>query len=114
MLKKSNNIYWLLGGIPKKGDKFTLPKIYYKNIKGYIFGKKTKKFIIDLNKKIKIKKFSNLRNTLNQVRRDIKLDKSKKKIILFSPAAASFDSFKNFEDRGLYFNKMVIKYFNGR
>ena len=30
--------------------------------------------------------------------------------ILFSPCAASFDSFKNFEDRGLYFNKLIKKY----
>ena len=37
MLKKSKNIYWLLGGIPKKGDKFNLPKKYFKNIKGFIF-----------------------------------------------------------------------------
>ena len=32
-----------------------------------------------------------------------------KKTILFSPAAASFDQFKNFEERGYYFNKIVRK-----
>ena len=26
---------------------------------------------------------------------------------MFSPAAASFDAFKNFEERGLYFNKLI-------
>ena len=35
-----------------------------------------------------------------------------KKIIIFSPSAASFDSFKNFEDRGSYFNKLIKKYLN--
>ena len=35
-----------------------------------------------------------------------------KKTILFSPSAASFDNFKNFEDRGFYFNKLVKKYLN--
>ena len=34
----------------------------------------------------------------------------KKKIILFSPSAASFDQFENFETRGLYFNKIIKKY----
>ena len=34
ILKEKENIYWLIGGIPKKGDKFNLPKNYYKNIKG--------------------------------------------------------------------------------
>ena len=35
-------------------------------------------------------------------------------IIFFSPAGASFDSFKNFEDRGLYFNKLVKKIINDK
>ena len=111
MLKISNNIYWLLGGIPKKGDKFDLSKIYYKNIRGYIFSKNSKKFLSDLKNKIKLKRFPNLKNALNGIYRDIKLDRSNMKTILFSPAAASFDSFKNFEDRGFYFNKIIKKYF---
>mgnify|MGYP000857555632 CR=1 FL=1 len=42
---------------------------------------------------------------------DIKLKKKEKehKTILFSPSAASFDSFKNFEDRGEKFNKLIKK-----
>ena len=114
MLKKSNNVYWLLGGIPKKGDKLNLPKIYYKNIKGFIFGKNSKKFSLDLKNKIKFKKFSNLKKALNEVLKDIKKDNYNKKTILFSPAAASFDSFKNFEDRGSYFNRLIKKYINAR
>jgi UDP-N-acetylmuramoylalanine--D-glutamate ligase len=112
ILKRLNNVYWLLGGIPKKGDKLNLPKIYYKNIKGFIFGKNYKKFFLDLKNKIKLKSFSNLKDALSEVRKDIKKDNSNKKTILFSPAAASFDNFKNFEDRGLYFNKLIKKYFN--
>ena len=112
MLKASNNIYWLIGGIPKKGDKFNLPKTYYKNISGYIFGKNSKKFLSDLKNRIKLKSFSNLKKAFNEIYRDIQIDRSNMKTILFSPAAASFDSFKNFEDRGFYFNKMIKKYFN--
>ena len=41
---------------------------------------------------------------------DIRNDNSKHKTILFSPAAASFDDFKNFEDRGKYFNQLIKKY----
>jgi UDP-N-acetylmuramoylalanine--D-glutamate ligase len=114
MLKKSNNVYWLLGGIPKKGDKLNLPKVYYKNIKGFIFGKNSKKFSLDLKNKIKFKKFYNLKEALSEVFKDIKKDNSIKKTILFSPAAASFDSFKNFEDRGSYFNKLTKRYTSAR
>jgi len=46
--------------------------------------------------------------------KDIKKDNSSNKAILFSPAAASFDNFKNFEDRGKYFNKLIKKYIYAR
>ncbi len=110
ILRETKNIYWLVGGIPKKGDKFSLHQKYYRNIKGYIFGKNQKKFFLDLRNKIELKKFTNLRNAWFAIIRDIKSDKSKKKMILFSPAAASFDSFDNFEDRGKYFNQLVKEY----
>jgi len=110
ILREKRNIYWLIGGIPKKGDKFILPRNYYKNIKGYIFGRNKKKFLFDLQNKIQIKKFLNLKDAWITLSEDIKIDKLKKKTILFSPAAASFDDFKNFEDRGEYFNQLVKKY----
>ncbi len=110
MLKRKNNIYWLMGGIPKIGDKFNLSLNNCKKIKGYIFGNNQKKFSADLRNKIWLKKFSDLSKALNQLFKDVKKDNSIEKTILFSPAAASFDSFKNFEDRGAYFNKLVKKY----
>ena len=110
ILKKNKNIYWLIGGIPKRGDKFNLPKNYCKNIKGYIFGRNQKKFLLDLRNKIEIKKFSNLKKAWIAIMKDIKIDNIKKKIVLFSPAAASFDNFKNFEDRGKYFNRLIKRY----
>ncbi len=110
MLKNNGNIYWLVGGIPKKGDKFNLSKSNCKNIKGYIFGRNHKKFLLDFKNKIKFKKFSNLTKAWITVSQDVIKDNSKKKTILFSPAAASFDNFKNFEHRGEYFNKLIKRY----
>ena len=46
--------------------------------------------------------------------KDIEKNNFLKKTILFSPAAASFDNFKNFEDRGKYFNKIIKKYYHVR
>ena len=112
MLKRNKNIYWILGGVPKKGDSLNLSRNYYRNIKGYIFGTYQKKFSFDLKNKIKFKKFSNLSITLNKLFKDFRKDDSLEKTILFSPAAASFDNFKNFEDRGKYFNKLIKRYFN--
>jgi len=110
MLKNYNDIYWILGGIPKKGDKFKLSKKKCKNFKVFIFGNYHKIFSKILSNKINIKKFKNLKETLNEVFFRIKKQNIKKNIIFFSPAGASFDNFKNFEDRGKYFSKLIKKY----
>ena len=112
ILKTNPNIYWLLGGIHKRGDKFNLSKNYYHNIKAFVYGKKKNFFNNQLKGKIKTENFQNLKDAFKKILIIIKKQKSIKKTILFSPAAASFDSFDNFEDRGQYFNKLVKKYFN--
>ena len=113
ILKKKLNIYWLLGGIPKQGDKFNLDKKYYSNIKAFIYGKNKKFFNNQLRGKIKYSNFDNLSNALKKIFTIIKKKNFLKKNIIFSPSAASFDNFKDFEDRGNYFNKLIKKYLNG-
>ena len=95
----------------KKGDNFDLNKRYYKSIKVYIYGKYKNYFIRQFRNKIKYKVFSNIREVLKEIICDIRYDKfcKNKKEILFSPSAASFDSFKNFEERGMYFNYLIKK-----
>ena len=112
VLKNLNGAYWILGGIPKKGDKFKLSKTKCKNLKAFIFGSHSKKFLKILKNKLKVKSFKNIEETLKVVFSEIRIQKSKKDIIFFSPAGASFDSFKNFEDRGNHFNQLIKKYIN--
>ena len=110
LLKNLNYVYWILGGIPKKSDQFKLSKTHCKNFKAYIFSKHHKEFKKNLKNKIIVKNLKDLKDILNEVFLDIKKKKLEKNIILFSPAGASFDNFKNFEDRGLYFNKLIKKF----
>tara|TARA_B110000003_G_scaffold273440_1_gene311177 strand:+ start:8 stop:1306 length:1299 start_codon:yes stop_codon:yes gene_type:complete len=113
ILKSMSNVYWIVGGLAKKGDEFLLSKNYCHQFKAYIFGKDKSFFIKKLNKIIKYESFSNLKILIKKVFLDIKRDKiQRNKIILFSPAAASFDNFKNFEERGKYFNNLIKKYIN--
>jgi len=114
LLKNLNYVYWILGGIPKKGDKLKLSKKNCKNFQTFVFGNYYNQFRKNIKKKIVIKNFKNLSNTLNEIFSDINKKKLKRNTILFSPAGASFDSFKNFEDRGLYFNQLVKKFINGK
>lgn len=111
LLKSLKNIYWIIGGLPKKGDKFLLKKNDCKKIKLYIFGKNQKFFINELKNKMAFKSFLNLKSLIAKVFLDIKNENNFiKKTILFSPASASFDSFRNFEERGKYFNKLIKKH----
>jgi UDP-N-acetylmuramoylalanine--D-glutamate ligase len=112
LLKSNQNIYWILGGIPKKGDKLNLSKKYFSNIKAFIYGKNKKPFINQLRAKIAYKNFDNLETTVKEIFFIIKKEKFINKTILFSPCAASFDSFKNFEDRGLFFNNLIREHLN--
>jgi UDP-N-acetylmuramoylalanine--D-glutamate ligase len=111
VLKSLNYVYWLLGGIPKKGDKFIMLKKDCKNFKAYIFGKNKIFFNKELKNKMTFSNFNDLETALRKVIIDVKISKEVKEVktILFSPSAASFDTFKNFEDRGEQFNKLIKK-----
>ena len=114
LLKNLKNVYWILGGIPKKGDILNLSKNHCKNFKTYVFGTNYKSFKLNAKNKIKIKHLKYLKDVLDEIFSDLKNNKIKKNIILFSPAGASFDNFKNFEDRGKYFNQLIKKFLNAK
>jgi len=110
ILRSMSNVYWIVGGLAKKGDKFLLTKKYCKNFKAYIFGKNKSVFVNELRNRIRYETFKNLKSLIKKIFLDIKKIKNlKHKTILFSPAAASFDNFKNFEERGKYFNNLIKK-----
>ena len=91
-----------------------LEKKYFKNIKAYIFSKKKNFFIKKFRNKIYFQTFNSLEKNLKKILEDIKKNKITNPTVLFSPAAASFDQFDNFEDRGKYFNKLIKKYIYAR
>lgn len=107
-LKSYKNIYWIVGGVAKKGDKLQLDLKYRKNIKAYLYGVDKIFFSKQLQNKIYFKKFENLSQTLKHIMLDMRND-NKKKYLIFSPSGASFDQFKNFEARGKYFNLLLNK-----
>ena len=110
ILKSLKKVFWIVGGVPKSGDQFLMTKKDCINFKVYIYGKNKNHFIKQLKNKIDYQSFNNLKDALKKIIFDIKREKKNEdKTILFSPSAASFDSFKNFEDRGKKFNTLVKK-----
>ncbi len=109
-LSSLNNIYWILGGLPKKGDKIKISKFKNNITKCYIIGKNINFFKKQIKGKLDFSITKNLKNSINQILKDIKLGKHINKNILLSPAAASFDQFSNFENRGEEFKRLCKKY----
>jgi len=104
-----NKIYWIVGGIPKDKDKFNLKNVKKKIVRAYIIGKNVAFFKKQLKNKVFYNVSKNLKNAVNSIYKDIRLDKNSQSTILLSPAAASFDQFDNFEERGSFFKKLIQK-----
>ena len=105
-LQNSKNIYWIFGGLPKKKDKIILNNLKKNIVNSYIIGKNTNYFKNQVKNKINCKVVKNLKNSLIELLKDIQIKKNKSNTILFSPAAASYDQFDNFEKRGDEFKKL--------
>jgi len=69
------NIYWILGGLPKKGDKIKLGKLKKNIIKCYLIGKNINFFKNQIKNIINFSVTRNLKNSIIQIFNDIKLQK---------------------------------------
>jgi len=110
-LEYNKNIFWVLGGLPKIGDKIQLKGIKKNIIKAYIIGHHMKVFKNNLKNKVDFKLCKNLKNAIISIFQDTRNIKNRKITILLSPASASYDQFKNFEERGNLFKYLVKKKF---
>ena len=92
--------------MPKDKDKIEIKDIKENIIKSYIIGKNENFFTKQLKNNISISITKNLKTSIIQALKDIKIFKKSNNTILLSPSAASFDQFKSFEDRGEQFKKL--------
>ncbi len=107
-IKNYTEIYLILGGIAKEKN-FEIILNYSDKINTvYTFGKSA--FFIEkkLNKFLKVKKYLNLKPLITQLFKDVKKNNLKSNI-LFAPACSSYDQYKNFEERGDEFTKLIEK-----
>ena len=113
-LSNYSQIYWIVGGLPKHQDHFYLKNVKKKIVKAYIIGKDISFFKKQIGKSIPFTVSNTMRHAVKNIYKDLKSNQNLKKTILLSPAAASFDQFRNFENRGNYFKNLTIKKFKKR
>ncbi len=109
-LQGNKNIFWIVGGLPKIGDKFNFKSLKKNVLKSFIIGNHINFFKKKLKNKINYKVTKTIRNTLKIIFQDIKRTQSQNLTILLSPASASYDQYKNFSERGLEYEKIVKFY----
>lgn len=119
--QKENSIYLLLGGIPKVEPLEPFLK-RWKELECplYVFGKAKEVWNKELNEMgLPVFYFEDLPTLLvglkSEILKKIKNEKEMGKVesltVIFSPAGASFDLYKNFEERGNHFVQLVKQNF---
>ena len=101
-----DNIYWLAGGVAKEGGIEQLESLFNKIKKAYLFGQDKELFAKTLKNKVDFEICQNLEQAFNFAFIDAIKSTDKLKNILLAPACASYDQFKNFEQRGELFTKL--------
>ena len=107
-LNHNKNIYWIVGGLPKKKDNINISNFKNNIVKAYIIGKNFLFFKKKLHKHVDYKISGTLERAIQDIIKDFKKNLSHKTVLL-SPASASYDQFLNFEHRGNKFKSLVKK-----
>jgi UDP-N-acetylmuramoylalanine--D-glutamate ligase len=103
-----SNIVLILGGIDKNNTDFSVLKKYQNKIQKIILYGESRNFINEqIADYFDIYSYKNFGEAVNK---SIKVAQDKNTVLL-SPACASFDQFKNYEERGNYFKKIISNYY---
>jgi UDP-N-acetylmuramoylalanine--D-glutamate ligase len=102
-------IYWILGGKAKEGGIETLIQLFPRVAKAYLIGSATDQFAATLDVAgVPYERSGTLDVALASAARDAAQSDAAEPVVLLSPACASYDQFKGFEDRGDQFRQMVL------
>ena len=102
-----DNIYWIVGGVPKEGGIDQLIPLFGKVKEAFLIGKSSKEFgEVCLKNNLAHQYCDNLKNAFKLASMNA-LKTHEDAVILLSPACASYDQWQNFEERGYAFKKLV-------
>lgn len=104
-----DEIYWILGGVPKDGGIEKLRAYFSRVKKAYLIGEAAEAFSKTLSDQVSHMKCETLDVAVKEASKDALSAGSKISTVLLSPACASFDQFRNFEARGNAFRDLVSK-----
>ena len=102
-----DTIYWIAGGKPKEGGIAPLAKYFPKIAHAFLIGEAESDFARTLEGKAPYTRCGTLKTAVEKAAAMAFAGKKSGAVVLLSPACASFDQWKNFEERGDAFCAMV-------
>ena len=102
-----DHIFWIAGGVAKSGGIEPLAPLFPRIQKAYLIGDAAKAFAASLDRHVPLRKCDNLKVAVEKAYADARASRLEDAVILLSPACASFDQFRNFEERGEAFRIIV-------
>ncbi len=106
-LASFDRIYWIAGGRPKEGGIDSLTGFFPRLAKAYLIGEAAAEFAQALGEAVPHEISVTLETALQHAALDAAADPAREVAVLLSPACASYDQFKNFEQRGDSFRALV-------
>ncbi|MEW9305061.1 UDP-N-acetylmuramoyl-L-alanine--D-glutamate ligase [Labrys neptuniae] len=101
-------LYWIAGGKPKTGGIESLAKYFPKIRKAYLIGEATDEFAATLEGHVPYVRAETIEKAVPLASADAAASGLDEAVVLLSPACASFDQFRNFEERGKAFSRAVL------
>ena len=101
-----DRVHWILGGVPKSGGIEALAPLFDRVARAYLIGEAADLFAHALRGRVLTKRCGTLERAVAAAAADAR-QASGNQAVLFSPACASFDQFRNFEARGDAFRALV-------
>ncbi|WP_332066032.1 UDP-N-acetylmuramoyl-L-alanine--D-glutamate ligase [Bartonella sp. CB189] len=108
-LSTFDNIFWVVGGQAKEGGIDALRVFFHKIRKAYLIGTSAEEFSGVIGDAFPFSMSLTLKNAVREAAADAMCCREKEVVVLFSPACASYDQFKNYEERGEKFISLVMQ-----
>jgi UDP-N-acetylmuramoylalanine--D-glutamate ligase len=102
-----SDIFWIAGGRPKEGGIASLAPFFPRIRKAYLIGEAAKAFGETLSGTVDAVQAGTLERALKLAAEDARISAASDPVVLLSPACASFDQFRDYEQRGDAFRASV-------
>ncbi|MDX2276452.1 MAG: UDP-N-acetylmuramoyl-L-alanine--D-glutamate ligase [Hyphomonadaceae bacterium] len=100
-------VYWIAGGVAKEGGIEELEPFFPRIARAYLIGQAAGQFSDTLRGKAAVKMAGDLDSAVKLAFEDARASGEPHPVVLLSPACASYDQFRDYEDRGARFKAAV-------